>query len=66
MEVRRDLRDIEEEEPLFSVIDEFESSLKFVDQPGQWTDCTPPAVRKQKQQEWAKLEKRLNADKKDE
>ncbi len=66
MEVRRELRNKEEEEPLFSVIDEYESSIRFVDQPGQWIDITPPAVKKRQRKVLDELAKELHEDKNDE
>lgn len=38
-------------------IDERLASLRFVDQPGQWVDMTPPDVKKRQEKAWAKLAK---------
>lgn len=37
---------------------------RFVDQPGQWRDATPSALKKKKAKGWAELEKMMKSDKK--
>jgi hypothetical protein len=44
--------------------DENKAVSRYVDQPGQWTDRTPAAVKKRQQRDWAKLHKMLEEDKK--
>ena len=56
---------MEEEEPLFSAIDDYESSIRFVDQPGQWVDSTPNDIKRQQQKAWDELFSSLNAEKND-
>ena len=43
------------EEPVRPVDNQDIAALRFVDQPGQWVDCTPPSVKKIQQKEWEKL-----------
>ena len=40
-------------------IDERLASLRFVDQPGQWVNTTPPDVKKRQEKAWEKLAKMM-------
>ena len=44
-------------------IDERLASLRFVDQPGQWVNTTPPDVKKRQEKAWAKLAKMMEEKK---
>ncbi len=40
--------------------DEEKAALRFVDQPGQWVDTTPPEVKKRQQKAWEELFREMN------
>ena len=44
--------------------DEIKARKRFVDQPGQWIDVTPPEVKKRQAKAWKELEKSLRNKKK--
>lgn len=44
--------------------DERRGRVRFVDQPGQWTDTTPASVKKKQAKEWEKLQKMMVTGKK--
>ena len=44
-------------------IDERLASLRFVDQPGQWVNTTPPDVKKRQEKAWEKLAKMMEEKK---
>ena len=37
--------------------DERKAKARYVDQPGQWIDCTPASVKKKQAKAWKALEK---------
>ena len=44
--------------------DERKAVMRFVDQPGQWINTTPPEVKARHAEGWKKLEQMMKADKK--
>ncbi len=44
-------------------LDERAALQRFVDQPGQWVDTTPPEVKKRQEEAWERLKTQLEEDK---
>lgn len=44
--------------------DEEMAVLRFVDQPGQWVDITPPEVKKRQQKAWVRFYRKYMNDQK--
>lgn len=44
--------------------DERKARARFIDQPGQWVDVTPPSVKKRQDKAWRELRASLEKDEK--